>query len=199
MILSEKIKKAISAFTELPGIGPRHATRLVFFLVSSPGKLKNLLAGLSSLLDVKICPRCFFTVENSDSLCRFCTDPSRDHKTIAIVEKETDLISLERTTKFKGRYLILGDLKKNGVLEDEQTRRLASLKNFILEELGGQAEEIILAINPTTFGDFSASFLEKDLKRFAKLFTRLARGIPSGGEIEFADEETLSSALEHRN
>jgi len=199
MILSEKIKKAISAFVELPGIGPRHATRLVFFLVSSPGKLKNLLAGLSSLLDVKICPRCFFTVENSDPLCRFCTDPSRNHKTIAIVEKETDLISLERTTKFKGRYLILGDLKKNGVLEDEQTRRLSSLKNFILEELGGQAEEIILAINPTTFGDFSASFLEKELKQFAKRFTRLARGIPSGGEIEFADEETLSSALEHRN
>jgi len=199
MILSEKIKKAVSALVELPGIGPRHATRLSFFLVSSPGKLRNLISALSILSDVKICPRCFFIIENGDPLCRFCSDPSRDFKTIAIVEKETDLISLERTNKFKGRYLVLGDLKKNGVLEDEQSKRLASLKKFILEELGGQAEEIILAINPTTFGDFSASFLEKELRQFSKHFTRLARGIPSGGEIEFADEETLSSALEHRN
>ena len=116
-----------------------------------------------------------------------------------IVEKETDIISLERPRKFNGRYLILGELNKAGILESGQKLRLNNLKTFISKELGGQAEEIIIATNPTTYGDLSASIITKELAGFAKKITRLGRGIPTGGEIEFADEDTLGAALERRN
>ncbi len=107
-------------------------------------------------------------------------------------------MSIEKTGKFKGRYLIIGDLAKTGLLESEQKLRLNNLKNWIKKELG-EAEEIIIALNPTTYGDLNAKVLEKELSGFAKRITRLGRGIPTGGEIEFADDETLRSALERRN
>ena len=119
--------------------------------------------------------------------------------TIAVVEKATDLLSLEKTKKFKGRYLVLGDLKKTGVLASEQKLRLGALKTFIEALPGKKATEIILAINPTAYGDLNASMLKTELEPHARRFSRLARGIPTGGEIEFADEETLSGALEGRN
>lgn len=123
-----------------------------------------------------------------------------------IVEKETDLISIERTKKFKGRYLILGDLKKGGFLEPEQKLRLNNLKSFIKKSCPDpaegkpcQIEEIIIATNPTTYGDLNAMIIQKELEGYAKKFSRLGRGIPTGGEIEFADEETLEQALERRS
>ena len=103
---------------------------------------------------------------------------------------------MERPRKFNGRYLILGELNKAGILESGQKLRLNNLKTFISKELGGQAEEIIIATNPTTYGDLSASIITKELAGFAKKITRLGRGIPTGGEIEFADEDTLGAALE---
>ena len=115
-----------------------------------------------------------------------------------IIEKETDLVSLERPKKFKGRYLILGELLKSGVLESGQKLRLNNLKSFIKKELNGQAEEIIIATNPTVYGDLQAMIIAKEFNNMAKKITRLGRGIPTGGEIEFADEETLGQALERR-
>ena len=115
-----------------------------------------------------------------------------------IVEKETDLISLERPKKFSGRYLVLGELTKSGVLESVQKLRLNNLKEFIKRELNGQAQEIIVAINPTAYGDLNAMIISKELEGFSKKITRLGRGIPTGGEIEFSDEETLGQALERR-
>jgi recombination protein RecR len=152
--------------------------------------------------------------QNKDDLCDICRNPERQQNVIAIIEKETDLISLESTHKFKGRYLVLGELTKTGVLESNQKLRLNSLKSWIKKELPSagsgqegqahstssrQAEEIILALNPTTYGDLNASMLTKELESYAKKITRLGRGIPTGGEIEFADEETLQNALERRN
>jgi recombination protein RecR len=141
---------------------------------------------------------CSALVRGASTLCDICSNPNRQQNIIAIVEKETDLISIERTKKFKGRYLVLGELTKTGVLESVQKLRLNHLKNWIKKEFG-QAEEIIIAINPTTYGDLNASIIAKELSGFAKKITRLGRGIPTGGEIEFADEETLSSALERRS
>jgi recombination protein RecR len=116
-----------------------------------------------------------------------------------IVKKETDLLSLENTGKFKGRYFTLGNISKTGLLEEWQKLRLKSLKNFIQKELNGVAEEIILAFNPTSAGDFHASLITKELAPFARKISRLGRGLPVGGEIEFADDETLGNALEHRS
>lgn len=116
-----------------------------------------------------------------------------------MVEKETDLISIEGTKKFNGRYFILGPVPKTGILEDWQKLRLRGLKGFIEKELAGRAEEIVLAFSPTANGNFNASLLIKELSPFTKKITRLGRGLPTGGEIEFADDETLGEALAKRS
>ena len=105
--------------------------------------------------------------------------------------------------KFNGRYLVIGSVRKTGILGTDQKLRLQSLKKWIEKENpsadGGKVEEIIIAINPTTEGDIIAGFIMEDLRSFAKSVSRLGRGIPTGGEIEFADEDTLGNAITGRN
>lgn len=198
-MLPDPIKAFIQLFSTLPGIGIRQATRLAFKLIDSgQNKIEETAKAVSDLKSLKICSRCFFIHQNEDNLCDICRDPNRQKNIIAIVEKETDLISLERTKKFKGHYLILGELAKTGALGSIQKLRLNNLKNYIKKEFE-RAEEIIIAINPTTYGDINSSIIAKELSPFAGKITRLGRGIPTGGEIEFADEETLGQALERRN
>lgn len=210
-MLPDPIKKFVDLFSKLPGIGPRQATRLAFH-ISSAGKsnIEELAKIIYGLSDIKTCSLCFTSHNNAGyeirntrentkkNLCPICSNPQRRKDIIAIIEKETDLISIERTKKFNGRYLVLGDLKKDGVLESVQKLRLNSLKNWIKKECAGQADEIVLAMNPTTYGDLNASLIANELKDSAKKITRLGRGIPTGGEIEFADEETLGAALDKR-
>ncbi len=199
-MLPEPIQNFIDVFSRLPSIGPRQATRLAFKLVSGgKNKIEQISGAVSNLKQLKICSDCFFIHSNQDNLCDICRDQNRDKKTIMIIEKETDLISLERPKKFKGRYLILGELNKSGLLESAQKLRLNNLKNFIKKELAGLAEEIIIATNPTAYGDLQAMTVAKEIEGFSKKISRLGRGIPTGGEIEFADEETLAHALERRN
>lgn len=182
----------------MPGIGIRQATRLAFKLINSGrNRIEETAKAISDLKYLKICSQCFFVYSSTSALCDICRDPHRQKDIIAIIEKETDLISLERTKKFKGHYLILGEFTKTGFLESAQKLRLNHLKNRIKKEFG-QAEEIIIAFNPTTYGDLNFSMIAKELSPFAKKITRLGRGIPTGGEIEFADEETLGSAIERR-
>lgn len=116
-----------------------------------------------------------------------------------IVEKETDLMSLEKAKRYQGRYFIIGDLKKNSAFDTEQKLRINTLKAYIKNHLDNRAEEIILAINPTTHGDLHTSLIAQELAGVSKKITRLGRGIPTGGEIEFADEETLGGALINRS
>lgn len=207
----EPIKKFVELFAALPGIGPRQAARLAFYIIKQ-GKnaVAEIIRTISDLNSIETCSVCFMAYENGNlrrrnidgstsNACHICSNPQRRKDIIAVVEKETDLISLEKTKKFDGRYLVLGELKRDGVLETPQKLRISSLKNFIAKELDGQAEEIILAINPTTYGDLNASMIAQELKPFAKKITRLGRGIPTGGEIEFADEDTLGSALDNRS
>ena len=216
-MLPDPIKKFAEEFSKLPSIGPRQATRLAFYISSlGKNKIKEISDAISGLNNLETCPRCFraftphLSAGHSDKakLCAICSDPTRSKSVIAIVEKETDLISLEKTKKFNGWYLIIGELHKNGELEPEQKLRMASLKNFISsregsasggkKELTGKADEIILAVNPTIYGDLNASLLKKELSEYAGKITRLGRGIPTGGEIEFADEETLGQAIDKR-
>jgi len=147
--------------------------------------------------NIGVCKQCFYISEKND-LCEFCSDKNRDQGIIAIVEKETDILSIENTGKFNGRYLVLGDLRKSGILETDQKLRLQSLKKQIEKGLDGKAKEIVVAINPTTEGDIIADIIVQEMKPFAGKVSRLGRGIPTGGEIEFADEDTLGSALERR-
>jgi len=199
-MLPEPIKKFVDLFSNLPSIGPRQATRLAFYLASlGKEQISQLAQSLAGLQQLKRCPSCFATYQNPEAQCLICLNSQRRRDVIMVVEKETDLVSLEKTKKFAGRYLVLGELRKTGLLEPEQKLRINSLKNLIKKEGGGQAEEIILAINPTTYGDLNAATLAQEFKDFAKKITRLGRGIPTGGEIEFADEDTLSGALSNRS
>lgn len=199
MKIPESIKNFVEVFSELPGIGPRQAIRLAFYFINNGAdKQIETARAVAAFKDIKICRQCFFIHENANGLCDICNDSKRDQRIIAVVLKETDLISIENTGKFNGRYLIMGDLKRNGFLDAGQKLRLSSLKDWIKEKLGGKAEEIIIAVNPTTYGDLNAALIAKEFQDFAKKITRLGRGIPTGGEIEFADEETLKSALDRR-
>ncbi len=199
-MLPEEIKKFIDEFEKLPSIGPRQATRLAFKLISSgQSKLSDLSSAISGLKKVKICPRCFFVHSEISAVCPICSDKSRINDTFMIIEKETDLMSIERTKKYNGKYLVIGELTKSGVLESWQKLRLNILKKIISDEMKDEkAKEIIIALNPTTYGDLNSSVIEKELKDYSQKISRLGRGIPTGGEIEFADSETLSHSLTRR-
>ncbi|MBI4094801.1 MAG: recombination protein RecR [Candidatus Liptonbacteria bacterium] len=198
--LPESIRRLIEQLSDLPSLGPRQARRLVFHLIGlGKNSIHDLAMSMRALEGVKICSQCFFVHENEGLLCDICGNAARKKGVIALVEKETDLLSIEHTGKFSGRYLILGSISKTGLLEEWQKLRLQALKNFAAKELGGKADEIIIALNPTANGDFHASALMRELRPIAQKITRLGRGLPSGGEIEFADDETLGSALEKRS
>ena len=198
-MLPQQIKNFTTAFAKLPGIGPRQATRLAFFLIGSgKSKINEAARAIVDLGSIKICTNCFFIHSNEGNLCGICENPHRTQSVIMIVEKETDLMSIERTRRFTGRYLIIGELAKGGILDAAQRLRMNHLKGIIEKQLDGQADEIIIATNPTTYGDLNAMVIKNELDGYAKKFTRLGRGIPTGGEIEFADEDTLEQALERR-
>lgn len=193
------IKRVVDILAALPGVGPRQAVRLVFYLLrKGKGFQKELEEAVKELQSLGICSNCFYINEDGSSLCEICSDKNRDHSTIAIVEKETDLMSIESTGKFQGRYLVLGEFGRGGVLEADQKLKLKSLRSWVDKELDGKAKEIIIAFNPDTQGDFIATQLTKELDGVAEKTTRLGIGIPSGGEIEFADEQTLGSAIDRR-
>jgi recombination protein RecR len=208
MKLPDPIQRVADELSELPSIGPRQAIRLAFYLVGrSKENIRALALAVDNLRHIKICERCFFVHQNANGLCDICNNANRNQRIIMVVEKETDYISLENTHKFIGRYFIIGPVSKTGLLEAWQKTRLASLKGFVEKELGGQAlrpgsgqaDEIILAFNPTSLGDLQATLLMKELGPLAKKMSRLGRGLPTGGEIEFADDDTLGSALDRRN
>lgn len=199
MKVPSPLGKFVEIFSSLPGIGPRQAIRLAFFFVEQGVAFEDEVAKtILALKGIKICRQCFYIHQNASGLCNICSDKNRNQRLIAIVEKETDLMSIENTGEFLGRYLILGDMRKTGVLETAQKLRLNSLKTWIEKELGGKADEIIVALNPSPQGELMTSLIAEEFKGLASRVSRLGRGIPSGGEIEFADEETLGSALKRR-
>lgn len=200
MQLPDSIKNLSDSLAKLPSLGPRQAIRLVFYLLRR-GKdfIHNLAQEISALEKIKTCERCFFIHQNKGNLCDICQNLSRKQDIIMIVEKETDLLSIENVGKYEGRYLVLGPILKNGSFEPYQKLRLQNLKDFIKKLPNQKAEEIIIGLNPTALGDFYFSLLKKEFEPFASKISQLGRGLPIGGEIEFSDDETLGSALEKRS
>lgn len=204
-MLPQPIKKFIDLFAKLPGIGPRQSSRIAFWLVrQGAAKIDALGDSLRDLGEnIKTCNRCFFVyaAERSDGgLCDICRDPSRNQNSIAVVEKETDLVTIEKTKKFRGLYHVLGGVLlpiSKSSIEDE---KLARARLRVLEERlkTGNFEEVILALSPTTAGDYTTQEIERALKPLGVKITRLAMGLPRGAEVEFTDEDTLASALEGR-
>lgn len=197
MILPEEIKKFSDAFAELPGIGPRQALRLALRLShDTSGTTKKLAQVLSDLEHLHICQQCFFPYSKNFPACPLCNDATRTQDIFMIVEKETDVIALEQSRVFHGRYCVIGPLTKSGVLDAEHKRRLIALKKTIETTIPEKkATEIIIGFSPTTVGDINAARVGQEVSLHARAITRLGRGIPTGGDIEFADDETLAGAL----
>lgn len=182
-------------------MGPRTAARFVFYLIKLPKEeIDELVKSILNLKEkVKLCSFCFKPFEpltgsgQGNDLCEICSDPGRDRTLICVVEIETGLISLEKTKKYQGRYFILG----GSVSKTKNVKHLRT--NELLERVrNSEIQEIIIAINPTTEGEAITLYLERLLKPLNIKITRLGRGLPIGGELEYADEETISSALEGR-
>ena len=194
------IQKLIDLFSKFPTVGPRTAARFVFYLMKiskEEGGIEELINSISNLKKtVKICSCCFNPFEGEGELCSICADSSRDKTLLCVIEKETDLFTLEKTKKYKGLYFILGGTVSTLKKADIEKLRTKELKERIETYPG--IKEVIIATNPTTEGETTALYLERLLKPLNKKITRLGRGLPVGAELEYADEETLGSALEGR-
>ncbi len=196
------IQNLINSFLNFPTVGKKTATRFAFHLLnSSDQSIDDLISSLKMLKNsVHTCKFCYRSLEKDKDLCSICSDKSRK-PIVAVVERETDLISLEKTKKYNGYYFILGgnispirkkDLKK--IRGKNLKARLESPESFGVKEI----EEVIIATNPTTEGEATGLFVERVLEKFDLKITKLAKGLPVGGELEYADEDTLGSALEGR-
>jgi recombination protein RecR len=200
MKIPEPIRGFVDSLSQLPGIGPRQAIRIAFHLAGrSRDTAISLARSAERLAELKTCPICFYIHENEAAMCEICANPIRDPLTVAVVEKETDVLSMESTGRFDGVYLVLGGIKKTGGISDLQRSRIETLKKRLSSAPNGKAKELIIALSPTTFGDMASRMVEQELSQYAERVTRLGRGIPAGGEIEFADPETLGEAIRRRD
>ncbi len=192
------IQKLIDLFSKFPTVGPRTAARFVFYLLKlKKEEIEELINSISDLKEnIKICSFCFNPFEGESKFCEICSNPSRDKNLICVVANETDLRAIERTKKYHGLYFVLGGTLSAVKKSDIGKLRTAELEKRIKNN--PKIKEIILALNPTTEGQATSLYLERLLKPLNKKITRLARGLPVGGELEYADEETLYSALENR-
>ncbi len=194
-ILAEPIARLIEEFGKLPGVGPKTAQRLTFYLLRRPAEEAHALA--QAIVDVKeqiiFCHVCF-NLSATDP-CQFCADTNRDHTRICVVEEPLDILALDRTGSYKGVYHVLhGSFSPmEGVLEDDlKIRELA-------ERVGqGGVQEVILATNATVEGEATANLVKMRLQDSGVHVTRLAQGLPIGSDLEYADDYTLSRALEGR-
>jgi recombination protein RecR len=191
----EPVARLIDAFQRLPGIGPKTAQRLTFFLLKRPTEeVRELSASLMAVKErIVYCSICF-NVTDQDP-CRICADPARDGAVVCVVEEPNDLLAMERTGEFKGRYhVLLGALSPlDGIGPDD-----LKVRELLLRLESGDAREIILATNPNVEGEATALYLARLLRPLGVRITRIARGLPVGGDLEYADQVTLSKALEGR-
>ena len=190
----DPIENLIEEFQKMPGIGPKSAQRLAFFILSitSPEAIALSNAILEAKKDIKYCSSCFnITVQDP---CPICSDEKRDKSLVCVVAEPKDMIAIERTNEFKGLYHILGGVISplDGIGPDNLRIKelLGRLKNGV--------KEILVALNPTTESETTIFYLSKILKPLGVKLTRIASGLPIGSDMDFADEATISKAIEGR-
>jgi len=203
MELPKSLEKVSKILSRLPGLGPRQALRLSFYLLRQDKNYqKDFLESFNNFFTkIKLCQECSFpfeTMNDNETLCSICRDKKRDHTLLCVVEKETDLLTIEKTNKYQGLYHILGRLINDVNSENSKIILLKLIKR--IKENKPKIKEVILALSPTSEGNLTTYYLEKAIKNLKMdiKITKLALGIPQGGEIEFADSETLINALEGR-
>jgi recombination protein RecR len=194
-VLPRSVQRLIDEFARLPGIGPKSASRLTFYLLraadNQPGELATALQELKER--TRLCSVCFNITE--DDPCLICDDEARDARLLCVVEEPLDVLAIERSRAYNGRYHVLhGAISPVEGIGPEDLR-VAELIDRIN---GGQFQELILATNPTLEGESTALYLQRRLTDHTIKLTRLARGLPVGGDLEYTDEITLGRAFEGR-
>lgn len=188
---SNTVEKLIELFSKFPTVGPKTAARFVFYILKTPKQdIEQLINTINKLKEkTKTCDFCYMSYEENE--CPICSKRKTD--TVCIVEKEVDLQAIEKLNKYKGKYFILG-----GTINIRNNKEILENRLNILINKIDEFNEIILALNPTVEGENTTLWIERKLKPYNKKTTRLAIGLPRGGELEYADEDTLASALESR-
>lgn len=196
-ILPDAVQNLTLAFERLPGIGPKTASRLTFYLLRAPEEISRTLAEalLALKSDTGLCQVCFNITRAGQEICDICASPQRDEGVICVVEEPLDVLALERTAGYFGRYHVL-----HGVLSPIEGIGPDDLKiKPLLERVrSGKVKEVILATNPSMEGDATALYIQQQLAKSGVRITRLARGLPVGGDLEYADQNTLLRALAGR-
>jgi recombination protein RecR len=198
--LIEPVARLIEAFARLPGIGPKTAQRLTYHLLRAPdAEARILAAALVAVRDqVVFCERCF---NISDApLCAVCSDPGRDATRLCVVEEPLDVLALERTGEFKGLYHVLhGAISPLDGIGPERLKIRQLVERAEEARRAGEGfEEVVIATNPTLEGEATAMYIAERLESVVGSVTRIARGLPVGGDLEYADEVTLIRALQGR-
>jgi recombination protein RecR len=189
------IQDLIDELGRLPGVGPKSAQRIAFHLLQAePTDVRRLADVLVEVkARVKFCTICFNVSE--DDQCRICRDPRRDQSVLCVVEEYKDVVAIERTREFKGRYHVLGGAISpiDGVGPDQ-----LRIRELMVRLADGAITEVILATDPNLEGEATATYLTRMLREFGLRITRLASGLPVGGDLEYADEVTLGRAFAGR-
>lgn len=195
----DRIEELTRAFERFPGIGPRQARRFVFHLLSAGGSDRSRIADLISKLadNVRQCPECMRYANGGGPVCSYCADTARDDATLLVVEKDQDLVALERAGTYKGRYFVLGGVL---TLSGKGTIREKELVRAVERRSKAGLKEIILALSATSEGENTTDHLKQTLLPFRESIriTMLGRGLATGSELEYSDAETLAGALQNR-
>ncbi len=190
------IARLIEEFAKMPGIGKRTAERLAYYVLKLPrAEVAAFAEAMTNAKDkIIFCPVCQSLTETAP--CEICGDERRDHRLICVVEKPKDVVKIEKTREFKGTYHVLHGVisPMDGVGPDD-----IRIKELVARVTEGEVEEVIMATNPNLEGETTAMYIAKLLSPFGVKVTRLAHGIPVGGDLEYADEVTLTRALEGRH
>lgn len=189
------VENLINEIMKLPGIGRKTAQRLSFFIMGMPEE--DAISIAKAIIELKekarFCRVCFSITD--DELCSICKDPTRDKSSICVVEEPSNLIVIEKTKIFRGRYhVLLGALSPIDGITPEKLK----INELVQRVKGDSIKEVIIATNPNTKGETTAAYITQLLKPFGIKITRIAYGLPIGGDIEFADEVTLAKAIEGR-
>jgi recombination protein RecR len=198
--LIEPVARLIESLSRLPGIGPKTAQRLTYHLLRAPEtEARALAAALIAVREqVVFCERCFNISEQA--VCGICSDPGRDISRLCVVEEPLDVLALERTGEFKGLYHVLhGAISPIDGVGPERLKIRQLLERAEEAQLAGERfEEVVIATNPTLEGEATAMYLAERLASLVGSVTRIARGLPVGGDLEYADEVTLIRSLQGR-
>ena len=195
--LPTPVENLVQSFARLPGIGPKSASRLAFYLLKAPDEVSTELAKALEELKAQTghCNRCFNITLAGEELCDICASSMRSEALLCVVEEPMDVLAIERTGAYQGKYhVLMGVLSPIDGIGPDQIKIFPLLERLKL----GEVKEVIIATNPSMEGDATALYLQQRIAPMGIKVSRLARGLPVGGDIEYADQNTLQRALSGR-